>query len=160
MNITPLLMENMAYVWMALAVLFVVVEMSSVQLVSIWLALGAVVSIIPALLHLDLGIQFTVFIVVSALSIYFTRPFVKKVLTVKKESTNADRVIGECGIVIEEIDNIKQTGRVHVMGLDWTARSYSSEIIAKDSTVTIRSIEGVKVIVEKVLEPVCSGRNP
>ena len=41
------------------------------------------------------------------------------------------------------------TGAVRVKGIEWTARSSDDDIIAKGDIVTVRSIEGVKLIVER-----------
>ncbi len=78
----------------------------------------------------------------------FTRPFVKKVLRIQKESTNADRVIGQAGVVLEAVDNDLGTGRVKVMGLDWSAQTRDGGRIGEGEKIQVLSIEGVKLIVE------------
>ena len=70
-----------------------------------------------------------VFIVVSAVCLVFTRPFVKKVLAVKKVNTNADRTVGEFGLVTETIDNALESGRVMVDGLSWKARASDNTVL-------------------------------
>ncbi len=137
--------------WLILAVVLIVVEASTYSLISVWLALGALVAVIPALIWSDaIWLQFAVFIVVSAISLALTRKFVKKVLKYNPEPTNADQVVGKSAVVKEEIDNIHESGKVTVMGLEWTARSADDSVITVGEVVTIKEINGVKLIVEKI----------
>ncbi len=136
--------------WLILAIVLIVVEASTYNLISIWLALGALVTVIPALIWSDaIWLQFAVFVVVSAVALALTRKFVKKVLKYDPEPTNADQVVGKSAVVKEEIDNIHESGKVTVMGLDWTARSVDDSIITVGEIVTVKEINGVKLIVEK-----------
>ncbi len=67
-----------------------------------------------------------------------------------RAKTNADGVIGKEAIVTAEINNLKGTGTISLQGMDWTARTADGSVVSKDSVVKIISIEGVKVIVEKI----------
>ena len=133
--------------WLIAFVVFLIVEAVTFGLASIFFAFGALVALISALVGAPLGVQIAVFIVVSAVALYFTRPLAKKYLNARKLPTNADRMLNMIGIVTEEIDNIKGTGTVSVGGKVWTARSKSDENIAKGERVRAASIEGVKLIV-------------
>ena len=78
----------------------------------------------------------------------------KKLLVHHKERTNADRVVGATGIVIQDIDNVVSTGRVTVMGNSWSARSTQKDgKIEAGSRVRIERIEGVKLLVTPVEPP-------
>lgn len=134
--------------WLALGIVFAVTEGLTVQMTAIWFALGAAGGALTALLGGSPMTQFIVFVVLAAALLIFTRPFVKRVLTVKKESTNADRLIGETAVVLEEINNDLSTGRVSVSGLGWMARSVGGGVLAEGEKVRVLSIEGVKLMVE------------
>ncbi|MGI5978043.1 MAG: NfeD family protein, partial [Oscillospiraceae bacterium] len=67
------------------------------------------------------------------------------------QPTNADRVIGASAIVTERIDNVASTGYVTVGGRLWPARSRFGDPIEKDTVTVVRSIEGIKLIVEPTL---------
>ena len=133
-------------------VIFAVAEALTVQLVTVWFAIGAAAALIANAAHLGTGVQVLIFIVVSLVALAATRPFIKKNAKVKKTPTNSDRVIGEEGIVTAEIDNIKGVGTVKIGGSDWTARSENSQIIPEGKIVEIIRIEGVKVIVREIEE--------
>jgi len=142
-------MQNIAYLWLALIVIFAVAEASTVQLMFIWFACGAVVAFLVSLLSAPLWLQILLFLAVSAVTLIFTRPLVKKLLLPKTSPTNADRVIGETATVVTAIDNDAYTGRVSVLGLDWMALSENDEPIAVGEKVTVKRIEGAKLIVCK-----------
>ena len=81
----------------------------------------------------------------------FTRPFVKRVLAVKKVNTNADRTIGEIGLVTETIDSTLESGRVMVDGLSWKARTSDNTVLEAGTRVQVKEIHGVTLTVEKAV---------
>lgn len=140
----------MSYIWLAVIVVAAVIEGSTAQLVSIWFVAGGVGALIAELCGAALWAQTVVFVVVTALTLLITRPLVKKLLNFKHEDTNAGRYIGKVGVVIVEINNLLGKGQVNVMGSIWTARSADDSVIQTGSNVLVKSIEGVKLIVENL----------
>lgn len=139
----------MMYFWLALLIIFVVVECLTVGLVSIWFAGGALVAMVLAMAGAGAIWQDIMFLVVSGLLLILTRPFVKKYLLNKRTKTNYQSVIGEVAKVTEKIDNYNQTGAAFVDGKEWTARSAEDKVILEaGSLVEVTAIEGVKIIVK------------
>lgn len=143
---------TIAIIWLVVAVILFILESLTVQLVCIWFAVGALVAMLAAALGASVGVQLLLFLATSIAVLLLWRPFLKKRFTPKKTATNADAVIGQDGIVIQEIDNTLQTGRISVNGLDWTARSADGSIIKERQNVKVIRINGVKLIVEPVPE--------
>ena len=134
--------------WIAALVVFLVVEAVSAGLVSIWFAAGALAALICALLHGPVWLQAIWFVVVSGVTLILTRPLVKKYVNAKSVATNADRNIGRTAVVTERIDDLAGTGAVKLDGVLWTARSSDGEPIEVGTAVTVREIQGVKLMVE------------
>ncbi len=134
--------------WIAALVVFLVVEAVSAGLVSIWFAAGALAALICALLHGPVWLQAVWFVVVSGVTLILTRPLVKKYVNGKSVATNADRNIGRSAVVTERIDDLAGTGAVKLDGVLWTARSSGGEPIETGTTVVVREIQGVKLMVE------------
>ena len=134
--------------WAVLIVGFGVLESITAQLVSIWFMIGSIASLIAALLGAGIPTQLIIFIAVSVLTLVITRPLVKKYIHPKRQCTNADRVIGQIGIVTEDINNIDGKGQVKADGKIWTARTSDNSLIPKSSEVIIERIDGVKLIVK------------
>lgn len=139
--------EYMVFIWIGLGVLLGLVEAFTLQLVSIWFAVAAFITVIPALMHTSPSVQILVFVVSAAVLLVCTRPFVKRAVHMKKESTNADMLIGQPAQVVETIDNAKDAGKVHISGLDWTARTVDGRVAEPGDCVIVDRIEGVKLIV-------------
>ena len=141
---------SMTTFWIIAMVVFLVIEAVTVGIVSIWFAIGALFAMVTAMLGANPWVQIAVFIVASAVTLYFTRPLVKKYVNNKVEPTNADILIGKECRVVETIDNISGTGAVYVDGKAWTARCVDEEIIPEGQLVKAERIEGVKLIVSKI----------
>lgn len=138
------------YIWLGLTILFAVVEAISAGLTSIWFALGALAGMISSAIGLSVATQIVIAILVAALSLIFTRRIAKNYFKIGGEKTNADRIIGETGLVIQKIDNIAETGQIKLKGQIWTARAKNAELIEADERVRVVEIVGVRAIVERL----------
>ncbi len=139
----------MTLFWLVLFVVLALFELATVNLVSIWFSLGALITTFVSLLTDNIMILLAVFTISSILLLLLTKPFVKKLKKKEVVPTNLDRVIGKVGVVTETIlkDGI---GEVKVLGKRWSA--YSDKEIKENSKVKILSINGVKLKVEEIKE--------
>lgn len=140
----------MSYFWIAFAIVLLIAESLTTQLISIWLGLGAAVTaVITAIFpNIPVAVQILIFLVLSAALLVSTRPLVKKFLRKKKGTeTNLDRLIGQDAVVVEAINNIDGVGRVKIQGNYWSARSANGADIPVDTIVVFEKIEGNKAIV-------------
>ena len=127
----------------------IVIEACTLDLTSIWFAVGAIAALIVMLLGGGLIPQLLAFAVAAAILLILVRPMTRRLLRPKGARTNADRIIGEPAIVVEEIDNVRGTGAVKIFGQVWSAQSLDQSVIPSGETVRIRSISGVKTMVER-----------
>ncbi len=139
----------MTYVWLTIFLALVFLEMATINLVSIWFAIGALVSFIVSIYIDNTTIQVAIFVAVSLISLLLTKKFVTKVRKSKPERTNLDRIIGKVGIVTEDISKL-EPGEVKIDGKHWSA--ISTKKIKAGSKVEILSIDGVKLNVKEVKE--------
>ena len=139
----------MEVLWLALLIVFAVLEASTVSLVSIWFMGGALTALIAALCGAEIWLQIILFFVVSIALLLCLRPLSKKLLNKRKVATHADSNIGKTAVVTETIDNLRGTGAVKISGVEWSARSVDDSVLEKDAVVRILRIEGVKVCVER-----------
>lgn len=142
-------MEQMEIIWLALTTVLLIIEIVTLGLTTIWFAAGALFAFFAALLGMNQGIQIGVFVVVSVVLLFFTRPLAVKYLNTKTIKTNTEALVGKTARVIVDINNLKSQGQVVINGLEWTARSSDDTVVFKiGDAVTIVGIEGVKLIVE------------
>ena len=135
--------------WLMTFVVLLVVEIVTLGLTTVWFALGAIAAFLAAYVGASVLVQIIVFLIVSVVLLIVTRPIVMKHFNQKRERTNAESLIGQKAIVIETIDSIHGAGRVEVNGMEWAAKTDESGLIEKDTIVSIKGIQGVKLIVEK-----------
>lgn len=141
--------ENLIYIiWAAAIVIFGTLEAVTAQLVSIWFVFGAIAALIASFFNVPFAVQVIIFVAVTVLALVITRPLVKKFINPKRVKTNADKVVGQTGIVVQDINNVEATGQVKVDGQIWTARSSDNQIITAGNEVIIEKIDGVKLIVK------------
>lgn len=140
-------MELESYVWFALMVVFIIMEASTVTMVSIWFVMGALAAMVVSLLGGALWLQVVLFLAVSALLLWCLRPVVKKHFTPKLEKTNVDAVIGAVGRVTEQISNVDACGHVKLGAMEWAARSTDGTTIEEGALVCVDRVEGVRVFV-------------
>lgn len=136
----------MFYIWLMIIILLVIAEAMTVNLVTIWYVASGIVALILSFFVDNFTIQFAVFALLGTILLITTRQTLQKLVDMRKERTNLDRIIGMEGIVIEEISK-NHNGAVKVDGKVWTA--VSNKKIKIDSTVKILEIEGSKIKVEE-----------
>lgn len=141
-------METTSICWLAVFVLLIVIELATMGLTTIWFAGGAVAGFIASMLGANVVIQAVVFFVVSIVLLIFTRPFAVRYINSNKTKTNIDGLIGQEALVLEEINNIRETGCARLEGKEWTARSVDDTVIPADTVVIVERIECVKLIVK------------
>ena len=132
-------------IWLSLFVLFLVIEIITMGLTTIWFAGGALVAFLVAVLGLGLGVQIIIFAIVSLALLAVTRPLAMKYFNQERQ---AELLIGQKALVIEEIDTLSSKGRVEVRGQEWAAKTDAPEgKIPKNAIVVVEGIQGVKLIV-------------
>ena len=131
-------MATLKIVFWALAfVFFVVCEVATgTALVSIWLAIAALIAMFCAIAKLSFLTQCIVFVVSSIILLLLTRP-------------NYELDVGKTAIVIEPIDNSVNKGRVTLDGTDWAARTEDGSKISEGTPVKVVRIDGAKLIVSE-----------
>lgn len=144
-------MNISAILWFLLMIVFLATEASTVVMVSLWFAVGALAAMIASLLGAELWLQAVLFVAVSGILLSLLRPVFRKYVKPKIAKTNTDAVIGSRGIVTARIDNVQAIGQVKLGAMEWTARSTDGEIIEAGTQVKVDRIEGVKVYVTPVL---------
>lgn len=136
--------------WTAVIIVCFIVELCTTALVSIWFSLGGIGAFIAAMLGASFPVSLLVFVLISAISLLFTRKFVKKFMNVPNQPTNYELVIGQTAEVIEDIDSLKGTGRVKLDGVDWSALSEDNIHISAGESVTVKDIKSTKLIVSPI----------
>ena len=141
---------NMTVFWLVVLVVLVIIELLTMGLTTVWFAGGAFIATIASLFQAPLALQVILFLLVSALLLFFTRPLAVKYFNKDRVRTNAESLVGRQAIVISEIDNLQGIGQVNVGGMEWSARTRTDGVKLPVGTVaTVLAINGVKLVVEE-----------
>ena len=134
--------------WLAIFVILLIIEIVTMGLTTIWFAGGALAAMAAGLIGFGTGIQILVFLVVSVLLLVLTRPIAVKYFNQERQKTNAESLIGQQALVLEDIDTLQSKGRVEINGQEWSAKTDEPDgRIEKNTVVVIDGIQGVKLIV-------------
>ena len=134
-------------IWLILVILLALIEITTVNLTTIWFVVSGIIALIVSLFVDNYIIQFGIFVIVGVILLITTKPFLTKFIKRHKVKTNIDRIIGMTGVVTEKISK-NEDGEVKVDGKKWTA--YADKTIKKGDLVKVLEIKGVKIKVEKV----------
>ena len=140
-------MSTMFWIWMAAAVVFLIIELVTPTLIFVCFVAGAVCAGIYGEFYPEsYYIQMAFFLVVSLVLLPFTRRLANKITRPAPQLSNVDRMIGQIALVTKAIEP-DAAGRVKYEGEIWTAEA--GERIDEHARVRIVSVAGTRVRVEK-----------
>ena len=94
------------------------------------------------------SVMFAVSAVLLLLFILIVKPRMSGKSGENTEPTNADRIIGQEGLVLETLDPVAGVGLIKVKGQTWSAVSEEKTTIEAGSRVTVTAIQGVRAVVK------------
>ena len=141
-------------IWLIVAGIFFIAEIFTTGFLVFWFGLSALVSMVVSFFVPDLVVQTTIFLIISVILIFATRPLVNKFLKTNTVSTNVFSIIGKHGIVIKNLDSIEGKGQVKINGEVWSAEEINGTLVPEGAEVVVVKIDGVKAIVSVVKLPV------
>ena len=130
-----------------------IIEIATVGFFVFWFAIAALITALLSLFIHNIIAQATIFIIISVILIFLTKPLTDKITKKDKVATNVNALIGQEGIVIKEINSgSNKIGQVKISGDTWSAVTTNdfTNAIPVGSNVKILKIDGVNLIVEPV----------
>ena len=146
-------MSTEAVFWLVVMILFLILEMATISLVSIWFVGGSLAAFLVSFIVKKPWVEVIVFLGVSLVLLLLIRPMAAKLGVKKKDQikSGAQSLVGKRAVVTESIDNLHAKGAVQVNGQFWSAKTADDDVqISKDSVVMIREVDGVRLVVEEL----------
>lgn len=142
---------NMWQLWAAIAVICLILELSSGDFFIICFSIGAVFGLLSALLGLNVYGQILLFTLFSLLSIFLVRPVALRYLHRNEEQrvSNADALMGRVGHVVETV-KANGYGRVQIDGDIWKSVTNEATDIPAGTRVRVIGRESTIITVEKL----------
>lgn len=140
-------MEFLPYVWIGLFILFLIIEGMTMELVTIWFALGSLCAYIVSLMGAPFWLQLTVFLVSTILMLVLVFPFVRRKLKVGGHKTNVDSLVGRKAVITEKVE-FNKIGVASINGVLWSATGEGTFDVGE--TVLIKEVKGNRLIIQKL----------
>lgn len=139
-------------IWLAVAAVLAVGEIVTEGFFLLWFAIGAAAA--SATSYCGLGTEWVwgVFIVVSGILVIFSRPITNRFTKEQPAGIGANRYIGRPGVVLEEVNNLENTGQVRIGKEEWRADSSTDEVIPQGTKVRVTNLDGTHVVVTPLHE--------
>lgn len=141
----------MLILWLGIIIIAIIIEVITIDLVSVWFAAGGIIALISYLLGFDQAIQIALFIIITIACAVIVRPLAKKYMRGNVERTNYDRVLGKHGLITKTI-TADNKGEVKVMSTYWLASSIDNTTIKEGEYCEILAVEGAHLVVKKIEE--------
>lgn len=140
------------WVFVVVGITLMIAEIFTPGFVILWFGIAAIITAIPVYLGAS-PVEVILSYAVSVLLLgVFGRRLVLRISSLSGErgvETNVSALIGCDGVVVEEVDPVRGLGRVRVRGEIWSAVSEDRTTVAKDETVVVHAVDGVKLVVRK-----------
>lgn len=140
-------MSNLAWIWLAGLVVFLILELATPTLIFACFVVGSLAAGILSLFMPEAYYgQIGMFVGVSVLLMPFTRLLAKKITKPSPQESNVAALIGKVGMVTKAIDK-DLGGQIQVEGEVWIANA--DEDIAANTKAKVLSVSGTRLIVKK-----------
>lgn len=139
--------SNYWWIWLVLAAIFIVGEIFTAGFFIFWFGIGAALAGILALLGVGVLWQWVSFVIITGILVIVSRRFAERFTKQQPPGIGADRFIGKKGVVLEDINNLENTGRVRINKDEWRADSETEAIITKGNKVVVTRVDGTHLVV-------------
>lgn len=139
--------SNYWWIWLVLAAIFIVGEIFTAGFFIFWFGIGAALAGILALLGVGVLWQWVSFVIITGILVIVSRRFAERFTKQQPPGIGADRFIGKKGVVLEDINNLENTGRVRIDKDEWRADSETEAIITKGNKVVVTRVDGTHLVV-------------
>lgn len=134
--------------WLAVVIIAIIIEIETVQLVSVWFAASGLIAMVLAAFNCSMEIQIIIFVLLTTILFLCSRPLIKKINKAKADNSTVESMIGEEVLVVKEI-KVGEIGEVKARYDRYSAIApFENSDIPINSICIIKEIRGNKVIVE------------
>ncbi len=143
------ILSIMPWIWLGVLVLLLVIEAATMGVTTIWGAISALVMVFVSRTHMDLMWQLLIFLVLTLVLLFSTRPFIVRRLKLGRTPTNADQMLLQEVIVTEPVSRFKKGSAKGKNGVIWTVTSDEETDIPEGTVCKVKSIEGNTLVIAR-----------
>lgn len=143
------ILANPWVMWLIIGVFFLIVELATVSLVSIWFVAAAVITAILSLFIHELVWQILIFLALSAVFMFvFKSTYKKHNNSDTDELKPENQMLGKTAVTAEDTD--ANGGKVLAGDIYWRAVSENAGVIAKGTTVVITGVKNTTLVIKEI----------
>ena len=136
------------WIWVAVVAVSLVVEFTTMEMVSLWTAIGGIIALVLAALDVCVEAQLIVFFIISIVLVLTLRKVALKYLLKNSDTkTGTDRIVGNSYKLITSITD-DEPGTLKVNDIIWWAKSKDGAPISAGNVVEVVELKGNKLIVK------------
>ena len=139
--------DSWTWMWMVLAAVLMISEIFTTGFFLLPFGIGAAAAAILSGAGVDLAWQWVAFIGVAVISLVLLRRFAPRITFEPAVRIGSARLVGERGIVIEDVADDR--GLVRVRGEEWRADAPSGPL-PEGARVVVEAVEGTRLVVRPV----------
>lgn len=143
------LMANPWIIWIAVGIFFLIVELCTTALVSIWFVPAAVITCLLSFVIKSAVWQIAIFVLLSAVFMAVFRKIYKRYI--KKPVDDIDqneKILGKIVTVVDQTNGIN--GRVKLGDIYWKAVTENGETLSENEKAVVKSVNSTTLIVTKI----------
>jgi len=141
------LASHIYWIWVALVIVLTLIECFTMGLTTIWFAISAFVMIFLSFTKIPFVTQVLIWLLLSTVILFFTRPIALKKMKIGKEKTNVEALVGKRALVTKKITKFDK-GEIKVNGVFWSAKTEDDSELQENTECEILRTEGVTAIVK------------
>ena len=143
-------MSGIVWIWLAAAIIFLIIELTTPTLIFVCFFAGALASGVYSYFSPDeFYWQIGIFVIVSVALLPPTRMLAKKLDKPSAQKSNVDALVGKTGRVIKSIEP-DNGGQVQIGGEIWIASA--SSVMEEGARIKVLSVSGARLNVKKFTE--------
>ncbi len=141
------------YVWGAVAIIMIILEISLSGVMQIWFAIGAIcAAVIEWLFPGAYLFELLAFFGVSGILLLLGSFLLQKDSSKNHGPNPVYSILNKTAVVTKEIDPSTGEGQITINGDKWSAKTRGNEVIPENAKVKVLEIDGVKAVVELINE--------
>ena len=140
----------MAWIWLGVAIVFVVAEVMTVAFFALFGAAGALAAAAAAALGYGFGVQALTLAAVALLGVLAVRPFLMRYLARRRSPellSGASSMVGQSAFVVDPIRGPHEPGHVRISGEDWPALSVDGSALRTGREVVVVELRQATLVV-------------
>ncbi len=139
----------MPWIWLGILVVLLIIEAATMGVTTIWGAISALIMVFVSRTGMGVLWQVLLFLVMTLVLLFTTRPLIIKKLKLGRTRTNVDSMLLQEVVVTKPISRFEKGEAKGKNGVIWTVTSKKEADIPEGTVCTVRSVEGNTLIIER-----------